>query len=255
MVLKNQAVNQFLSAKINWLKYPSLNSFKFNRHKAYLILHVIEQEMGLKHLTASEIAEMISVKFRIKISHQAIRGALNPVIGKEVEVSENDDGELIYSLLPNALTIIGVGNRDIDLNFNPSEILINFDIFKHQKDYIKKILLEINGCYRDCYWNACSTMIRRLFETLIIENYEKNGLQDSIKDDEGDYLKLGKLIKKIINERQIQLSSQTKSHLSKIKLFGDTGAHSRKIILRKHDIEQYRDELRLSAEELVVGLG
>ena len=64
-------------------------------------------------------------------------------------------------------------------------------------------------------------------------------------------MKLNALINRAINEKGIKMSSQTKQHLPKIKLFGDTAAHSRKIILKKHDIDQYKDEIRLSAEDLV----
>ena len=244
-------VKTFLNSKIDWTKYPSVKKYKTNREKSYFILYVTNSELNIDQLSASEISNILTKKFKITTSTQAVRSALNSRTGSEIDTCEREDGVIVYSLLPNAVSVLGIDPEKIDTNFKLNEIVIPFELFDKQKDYIKKCLVEVNGCYRDCYFTACSIMLRRLFETLIIEIYEKKHIEPKIKDKDGNYLKLNALIKKVINEKDIKLSSQSKNHLPKIKLFGDTGAHSRKIIIRKHDIDLYRDNIRLAAEEIV----
>ena len=246
-----ELIQKLNANKIDWSKYPSIKGFEQNKLRAYFILHVLEVEFGIKQLSASEIATILTTKFKKTTTSQAIRGALDPFLGDEVEVRQREDGVTVYSLLPPAQKIIGVDNPSINLLFSPKEIVIPLEIFDETKDYIKKVAIQINGCYRDKYYDASSTMLRRLFETLIIEIYENKKIEDRIKDADGQFLKLNALINRAINEKGIKMSSQTKQHLPKIKLFGDTAAHSRKIILKKHDIDQYKDEIRLSAEDLV----
>ncbi|GEM_PF-1082724 len=244
-------VNQVQTARIDWSKYPSLNGYTTYREKAYLLLYVISNELGEKSLTASEIARILSKKFRKTTSHQAIRAALNPRIGDEVDTEQRPNGEIAYSILPSGVQSLGITKEEANEKFSDGEIIVPFEIVMNCKDYIKKVVFQINGCYRDSYFDACAVMIRRFFETLIIEIYESKKLESNIKDTEGNYYKLNKLIKEIINENKIHLSSQTKNHLTKIKLFGDTGAHARKINLKKIDIKGQKEDIRLSAEELV----
>ena len=139
----NQTVKKILQAKINWSNYPSLNSFKLFKDKAYVILFVADKELDIKNLSAAEISEIISKKFRKKVTHQAIRGALNPKIGDEVEAIQGENGVLNYSLLPKAYSIIGVTNNNANMNFTDNDIILPFEIFENTKDYIKKIIYEI----------------------------------------------------------------------------------------------------------------
>ena len=247
----NELIQKLDANKIDWSKYPSIKGFEQNKLRAYYILYVLEVELGIKQLSAAEIAMIITTKFKKTTTSQAIRGALVPFLGDEVEIRQREDGVTVYSLLPTAQKLLGIENTSINSSFSPKEIIIPLEIFNGTKDYINKVAIQINGCYRDKYYDACSTMLRRLFETLIIEIYENKKIEDRIKDADRQFLKLNALIGKAINDKDIKMSSQTKQHLPKIKLFGDTAAHSRKIILRKHDIDQYKDEIRLSAEDLI----
>jgi hypothetical protein len=56
--------------------------------------------------------------------------------------------------------------------------------------YIESVCKQLNGCFRACYYDAASVMLRRLMETLIIEAYEHLKRDGEIKDGDGNYFML-----------------------------------------------------------------
>jgi hypothetical protein len=116
--------------------------------------------------------------------------------------------------------------------------------FKNSYDYIKRICNQINGSYEHGWNDACAVMIRKLVETLIIELYEANEINDKIKNIDGDYLFFNDLISKVTTESKWHLSRNTKRDLKKIKESGDKSAHNRKYIAIKTDIDDLKTPLR-----------
>lgn len=251
--MKNEhylVVKKIVNSDIAWNKYPKISELRTVKLRSFLILYVAKNEGITDYLSASQISKIISLKFKnFKTSPQAIRMALNGCnIGYEIDIKHN---EIIkYFILPEGIKELPLTNIKKEKIFSPKDIIIPELIFEKAPNYLKKVVDQVNGCFCDEYYDACYVMLRRLFETLIIENYESRNLATEIKNKNGDFLMLGDLIKQIVNDGRISLSSTSKRHLSKVKLFGDTGAHSRKIILKRHDIEKYTDEIRLCTEDL-----
>lgn len=246
----NQVVGKIINRDIAWDKYPKISELKSVKLKSFLILYVAKNEGIADYLSAPQISKIISLKFKkFKTSPQAIRGTLNGCdVGYEIDIKH--DQIIKYAILQEGIKELPTTKIEKEKIFSLKDTIIPESIFEKAPSYLKKVVYQINGCFSDGYFDACYVMIRRLFETLIIENYESRKLAAEIKDTNGNFLMLSDLIKKVVNDGRISLGSTTKRHLSKIKLFGDTGAHSRKIILKRHDIEKYTDEIRLCAEDL-----
>jgi hypothetical protein len=113
----------------------------------------------------------------------------------------------------------------------------------------KRILWEANRCYDAACYNACAALLRRLIEILIIGAFEHHGLGDRIKKD-GEYLEFGALIGKASAEPLLSLGRETKRVLPDLKYFGDVGAHSRMLLVRKQDLERLHNQVRGAVEEL-----
>ena len=79
-----------------------------------------------------------------------------------------------------------------------SSELFPLSIFEGTPNYIHRIALQANGCYERGWYDGCAVMMRRLIETLIIECFEKNGIELKIKNSEGNYFYLGDLNKKFL---------------------------------------------------------
>lgn len=236
--------------KIKWDQFPKFKELKTNKLRSYFIMLVLDQELGIKYLSVPEISKIIKIKFKKTITPQAIRISLNGQIGNEVD-TKIEDGVTKYKLLRAGIKQIPKISIKDEPSFSPKEIVICPELFENSKDYLKKVTKQINCCYKyECY-DACSVMIRRLFETLIVDIYEHKNIESKIKKADGSYFMFGDLIKKLINEKGIKLSSQTKNYFPKIKFFGDIGAHNRTINIRKHQIEKNIDNLEICASELI----
>jgi hypothetical protein len=134
----------------------------------------------------------------------------------------------------------------------PSSKLFPLEIFKDTRGYLESIASQAITGYDYGLFDASSVMIRKLLETLIIESFERKKLEDKIKNGQGFYFYLSDLITELINEKDtFTISRNTLQSLPKLKKLGDMSAHNRRYVAKKSDIENVKDELRTTLEELV----
>ncbi len=60
-------------------------------------------------------------------------------------------------------------------------------VVNNTRGYVEEVVLQANGCYENRWFDACSVMIRKLVEMLIIAVYEKEGRQQDIRGSDGNY--------------------------------------------------------------------
>lgn len=133
----------------------------------------------------------------------------------------------------------------------PSNSLFPLEIFDNTRHYLSQFSKEAAATYDLALYNSCLFMIRKITETLIIELYERKGLQSKIKNSNGDYLQLSDLIKNVSNEPSWKLTKIVKEQLPKIKLLADSSVHSKRFSAKKPDIENMKVQIRITFEELI----
>jgi len=131
--------------------------------------------------------------------------------------------------------------------------LLPIEIFENTRGYLKKNAQQILTCYNNKAYDACSVLLRKITEILIIELYEKEEIEEKIQDEDGNYFMLKKLITSFQNEKKFKklISRSVAESLPKIKKSGDRSAHNRKYNARKHDIDLLRDDYRIVFEEFI----
>lgn len=133
-----------------------------------------------------------------------------------------------------------------------NEFILPHAMVRGTRGYIEKILFQINGCYEKGWFDGCAVMMRRLIETLIIECFEKHGISNTIKNVKtGDFLYLGDLVEKAIQEQAWNLGRKTKQALPRLKNVGDQSAHSRRYTAHREDIDKLSDDFRVVCQELI----
>ncbi len=123
---------------------------------------------------------------------------------------------------------------------------------KRCRQYVRKIVREINGTYEQGYFSACAVMIRRLIETCMIEAFEKKGLSHLIKEDT-EY-KTADLIKNELLQNPFNnLSRNARRALQNKNLLGlgHQCAHDRFFTAGKGDIDDIRSDVRILIEYLI----
>ena len=94
--------------------------------------------------------------------------------------------------------------------------------------------------------------MRKLIETLIIECFERHGIDNQIKDSNDIFYYLSDLIVKFISSKNWNVSRNLKSNIEKIKKYGDLSAHNRRFLAKKKDIDDMKIELRQVLQEIVL---
>ena len=132
-----------------------------------------------------------------------------------------------------------------------TQSVIPHSIVRGTRGYIERVANQANGAYENGWYDACTVMIRRLLETLIVEAFEHHGIADKIKNSAGDFLYLRDLIDRCLKEPSWNLSRNCKPAMPKLKNVGDKSAHSRRFNAHKSDVEPLLADIRLVVQELI----
>ncbi len=129
--------------------------------------------------------------------------------------------------------------------------IIPFEIYRDTRDFLERIADQINKAYHYKIYDGCLVLMRRLAETLLILSYIKIGIEEEIKDQDGTFLKLAKIINKAVNNRPLALTSNSKETLKSFKMGCDLSAHNMYFCARQKDILNIRVQYRALIEELL----
>ncbi len=135
-----------------------------------------------------------------------------------------------------------------------SSQIIPESIFKNcGKNYIKRIVREINSSYEKGIHCGCAVMIRRLIETCMIEAFEAKGKEETIKNADGNYKGCSDIRNELKNNPFNNLSRNARKALNdnNIIQYGHNAAHDRYWITRKQDIDRIKENIRILIEYLV----
>jgi hypothetical protein len=124
-------------------------------------------------------------------------------------------------------------------------------MFDHSRGYVRNIVHQINVTYDAACFDCTAVMIRRLFETLLIETFEHQKAMTEITDKNGDIFSLSVLIARMGATTSFTVSRQTKQAATHLKDVGDWSAHNRRHIARRSDVEQAGRHLRLACSDLM----
>ena len=141
------------------------------------------------------------------------------------------------------------------LSANPvpeTEQVLPLDLVRPtRRKYIERVVVQANGCYERQWYDACSVMMRRLVETLIIEMYEAKGIENGIKNHAGDFMMLSGLIDAVLADQSSNLGRDVKKTLPEIKTLGDWSAHARRYTATKQDLDKVLPGFRRIVEEFL----
>jgi hypothetical protein len=132
-----------------------------------------------------------------------------------------------------------------------SEPVLPMDVVRGTRGYFEKMITQANGTYEHGWFDASSVMIRKFVENLIIEVYEKHKKEADIRDANGDFFMLSRLIDIVGADDAWNLNRNTKKGLVPIKELGDRAAHARRFIATKGDVDKLIPGLRDIADEFL----
>lgn len=132
-----------------------------------------------------------------------------------------------------------------------AETKLDEELFKKSRVYIKNVVEQINVSYQYACFDCTAVMIRRLFETLIIDAFENQKCLDEISKPDGNIHQLSALISRLRSTSRFSVSRQTKDAADHLKDVGDWSAHNRRHRALKSDIDAALRHLRLASSDLL----
>ena len=132
-----------------------------------------------------------------------------------------------------------------------TEAVLPLAVVKGSRGYLENVVTQANACYEARCFDACSVMIRKLVEILVIEVYESKKRAADIQNSAGDFLMLRDLITKILTDTQWTLARESKRSLPELKSLGDRSAHNRRYLATKADVDRVVDGLRVVVDDLL----
>lgn len=132
-----------------------------------------------------------------------------------------------------------------------SERVLPMDVVRGTRGYLENIIQQANGCYEKKWFDACSVMMRKFIEILIIHSFEAENVADRIKRLDGNFHMLSKLVDTFLADTTWNPGRETKTCLPVVKLLGDRSAHNRTFMARKNDVDDALKGFRVTAEELL----
>jgi hypothetical protein len=124
-------------------------------------------------------------------------------------------------------------------------------VWQGTRGYITKITQQINGCYQFGFYDGAAVLVRRILETLLIECYINGGIENKIKQTDGNYVQLGEIITGAVDRSELSLGRETKHVLKDIKKSGDRSAHIRTYIACKADLDRIQAGVRVAVQDLL----
>jgi predicted nucleotidyltransferase len=207
--------------------YPALDIFLVENSRGISVIND-------SYVESTDFESLVNILSAVKIWNRP-HGKIDADIDWDMKVR----ADIVFSktVLPNAL-IVSDGN------------FIDSSLVQNTRNYIEKIIYQINECYRRELYDACAVLCRRLAEMLIIEVYESKKKSEVIKY-ENNYMMLDGLISKIINETNFDIGRNPKKYLDTIKRIGDQSAHGRGFTARHSDLEELKIAMRSIIESLI----
>lgn len=141
-------------------------------------------------------------------------------------------------------------NEDIETDGE----LLDETLFCGHRGYLTKLVKQANHCYEYNCYDACAVMIRRSFEILLILSYQNIGIENEIKNVDGNY----KMLKDICANAKINTVlnlSRSRNDLDSIRELGNYAAHKFYYNTQPKDIIDLKVKIRVCFEELLYKSG
>lgn len=135
------------------------------------------------------------------------------------------------------------------------DIVLPQSLFENSRGFIESISKQINSSYDNNVFDGCAVLMRRLLEILLILSYENNGIENTIKDTQGNYILLNKIMKDATSNQTLSLSRNTKGCLDDFRHLGNFSAHKIYYNAKRSDLEKILLDFRAAIEELLYKSG
>ncbi len=224
---------------------------KSETEKAKLLCFYYYKESGEQQFSMAKISElMLQCGFN---SPNTSRLKNNLVKGKSKSFLKSKTNPSMLEFIPAIFQSLEkeLGNLWVDTNTIESDSeLIDESKFCNNRNFINRLIIQINHSYANNCYDAAAVLMRRLFEVLLVLSYQNLGIDDEIKTASGNgYIMLEGIVNNAKNNQTLKLS-RIKNEFDTFRMIGNFSAHSITYTAGKKDIDDIKLNYRVMLEEL-----
>jgi hypothetical protein len=214
--------------------------------RAIAILFAMQQTDGFTSASAADLAMTLEGGGCARIN----RARLKERLSRDSRTIRSGQG---YRIHPRRLDDVERLAEPFNGPARPSrsKSFLDEGIFAQSPGYVKNIVEQINVTYAHACFDCTAVMVRRLFETMIVDAFEKQKALSEITDGNGNLFQPSNLIKKLESSTTFSVSRQTKQAAPHLKDVGDWSAHNRRHRARQTDLDAVIKHLRVAASDLL----
>ncbi|PKL22547.1 MAG: hypothetical protein CVV48_01800 [Spirochaetae bacterium HGW-Spirochaetae-4] len=142
------------------------------------------------------------------------------------------------------------GNWTDTLTIESNSELFEESKFCGKRNFLDRLIRQINFSYSNNCFDGCAVLMRRLFEVLLVLSYQNLEIEACIIDEQGNHFMLERLVKEAVQNKSLNLSSRVRKHLNSFREVGNNSAHSITYTAGKKDIDDIKTNYRVMMEEL-----
>lgn len=212
--------------------------------RAVIALHLLAAPGAA--LNATEVASYLEAAGAPRIN----RSRLNERLSRDRRTVRDGEGFRVNPRKADEVAVLA-GSFVVPVRPPDSHSLVDSGMFDHARGYVRNIVHQINVSYDNACFDCAAVMVRRLFETLLIEAFEHQEAISEITDANGDMFSLSGLIARMGATTSFTVSRQTKQAAPHLKDVGDWSAHNRRHQARRSDVDSAARHLRLACSDLL----
>lgn len=235
---------------IDYLELVKMNEMPQNV-RARLLCFYCYKEVGQVCFAMSLITSMFEKCGYSRPNVSRLRDSLMKGKDKAFVESKERKGELVFVpvILQQLERQYGKAWNDYE-SIDSSSELLDETKFCGKRQFLDKLIKQINNSYKNNCYDACAVILRRLFEVVLVMAYQNLGIDAQIKMPDGKgYKMLEAIVSDAINNPTLKLS-RIKTEFDTLRKVGNFSAHSITYIAGKKDIDDIKLNYRVMLEEL-----
>jgi len=122
--------------------------------------------------------------------------------------------------------------------------------FCGKRNYLDRLIQQINFTYGNNCYDACAVLMRRLFEVLLVLAYQKNGIEADIAKPDGSHKMLEAIVKDAVQNKALGIPARISKNFDAFREVGNNSAHSITYTAGKLDIDNVARDYRVMMEDL-----
>ncbi len=128
--------------------------------------------------------------------------------------------------------------------------LIDESKFCGKRNYLDKLIKQINHTYKDNCYDACAILLRRVFEIVLVLCFQNAKIENEITKPNGSHMMLEGIVKAAIGNSTLNISKRITDKFESFREVGNNSAHSITYTASKKDIDDIARDYRVMLEDL-----